>query len=38
MYSIILVIEGHHQGYFQGQKVYSKVKGIKKIMIFNKHK
>ena len=27
--SIILVIEGHLQGYLQGQKVNSKVKGIK---------
>ena len=37
IYSIILVIEGHLQGYLQGQKVNSKVKGIKS-MIFNKHK
>ena len=31
IYSIILVIEGQLQGYLQGQKVNSKVKGIKKI-------
>ena len=37
IYSIILVIECHLQGYLQGQKVNSKVKGIKN-MIFNKHK
>ena len=37
VYSIILVIEGHLQDYLQGQKVNSKVKGIKS-MIFNKHK
>ena len=30
IYSIILVIEGHLQGYLQGQKVNLKVKGIKK--------
>ena len=30
IYSIILVIEGHLQGYLQGQKVNSKVK-VKKI-------
>ena len=28
--SIILAIEGHLQGYLQGLKVNSKVKGIKK--------
>ena len=37
IYSILLVIEGHLQGYLQGQKVNFKVKGIKN-MIFNKHK
>ena len=31
------MIEGHLQGYLQGQKVNSKVEGIKN-MIFNKHK
>ena len=30
IYSIILVIEGHLQGYLQGPKFNSKVKGIKK--------
>ena len=30
IFSIILVIEGHLQGYLQGQKVSSKVKGIQK--------
>ena len=29
IYNIILLIEGHLQGYLQGQKVNSKVKGIK---------
>ena len=31
IYSIILVIEGHHQGYLQGQTINSKVKGIQNI-------
>ena len=31
IYSVILVIEGDHQGYLQGQTVNSKVKGIKNI-------
>ena len=30
IYTIILVIEGHIQGYLQGQKVNSQVEGIKK--------
>ena len=37
IYSIILVIEGHLQGYLQDQKVNSKVKGMQN-MIFNKNK
>ena len=37
IYSIILVIEGHLQGYLQGQKVNSKIKGIQN-MTLNKHK
>ena len=35
IYSIMLVIECHLQGYLQGQKVNSKVKGINNMIFKN---